>query len=62
MKYVVDVNGNVPSARPVLGPMALAKACWDVMRNWKFEPAKDEDGKPISVTQIARFTFKIEAG
>jgi protein TonB len=62
MKYVVDVNGNVPTARPVLGPMALAKACWDVMRNWKFEPAKDEDGEPISVTQIARFTFKIEAG
>ncbi len=60
MKYVVDVNGNVPTAKPIVGPMALAKACWATMRSWKFEPAKDENGNPISVTQVARFNFKIE--
>jgi len=60
MKYVVDVNGNVPTAKPITGPMALAKVCWATMKNWKFVPAKDEKGNPISVIQVARFTFKIE--
>jgi hypothetical protein len=40
--------------------VALAKVCWATMKNWKFVPAKDEKGNPISVIQVARFTFKIE--
>ena len=60
MKYVVEKDGSVPAAKPLSGPRPLAAICWAAMRTWRFEPAKDAEGNPVKVSQIARFSFAIE--
>jgi outer membrane biosynthesis protein TonB len=31
-----------------------------VVRSWKFKPAMSEDGKPVSVSRVAKFRFTLK--
>lgn len=58
-RYIIGTDGRVTAAKQIEGPEELGRICWEIMKDWRFEPAT-KDGKPISITRTARFPFKIE--
>ncbi len=59
IKYVVTVSGAVSNVRVIRGPAALRAVCVAAVRSWRFKPAQ-LDGRPVSVSRIARFPFRIK--
>jgi protein TonB len=57
--YVVTASGGVSGVKAVRGPAALRGAAVAAVSSWRFQPAKDATGKPVSVRRIAKFPFRI---
>lgn len=58
--YVVTESGAVRGAKAVRGPAALRGACVAAVSGWRFTPAKDANGNPVSARRIAKFPFRIK--
>jgi protein TonB len=60
VKYVIGVDGTVTAAKRVRGPSEFWPVIAAAMKSWKFSPALDASGKPVSVTRTHRFNFTIK--
>jgi TonB family protein len=57
---VIEANGDVGTIRAIRGaPYGLSDAAVNCVRNWKFEPARDKDGKPVAVRQTIEIQFSL---
>ncbi len=57
--YVVTETGAVTSVQAVRGPAELQAACVAAVSSWRFEPARDQNGNPVSARRVAKFPFRI---
>lgn len=56
----IDTRGEVRNAKVLKGlPLGLSEAALETVRGWRFEPARDAEGKPISVYYNLTFNFKM---
>lgn len=60
VKYVVSETGDVASATIARGNSSMDAQILATVRSWKFKPALSEDGKPVSVSKVAKFRFKLK--
>ena len=58
VEVVVDVEGNVKSARAVSGHPLLKDAAVTAARDWKFSPTSLQ-GKPVEVIGTVTFNFSL---
>lgn len=59
VKYLVGDDGTVKAAKVLSGPEPLRGGCLASLRGWRFKPALDENGKPVSVVRVRSFVFTI---
>ncbi len=55
---VIDINGNVVSAKVVSGPPLLMQAALDALSQWKFEPTY-LDEQPVPIRLLVTFEFQL---
>lgn len=60
LRVLVDADGQVADIRVVAGKEPFLSAAIEVVRSWRYEPAK-VDGKPTPVHRIIRVPFKLRA-
>ncbi|MEZ4308042.1 MAG: energy transducer TonB [Polyangiaceae bacterium] len=60
VKYVISTTGDVTSAVIARGNSSMDAQILATVRSWKFKPALTEDGKPVSVSKVAKFRFKLK--
>lgn len=61
VQVVIDETGNVGNISVLKGlPKGLSEAAVEAIRQWKFEPARDEDGQPVAVYYNLTINFKLE--
>jgi TonB family protein len=57
---VVTEDGRAADIKVVKrAPFGLANAAVETIQQWKFEPAKDPDGRPVAVRQMIEVTFHL---
>jgi TonB family protein len=57
---IITANGDVAKVRIIKSvDPALDEAAVDTVRNWKFKPATDPDGKAVPVRQMIEVTFHL---
>ncbi len=54
---LIDINGNVSSAKIISGPALLHQVALDAVKQWKYEPAQ-LNGKPTSVHVTVTVHFR----
>lgn len=60
VEVVIDVNGNVASARAVSGNPLLRKAATEAAMQWKFRPTL-LNGRPTQITGVLSFNFQLSS-
>jgi TonB family protein len=56
---LIDVNGNVTSAKVISGPVLLHQAAVNAVKSWKYAPAQ-LDGKPTATHLAVTVEFRIQ--
>jgi protein TonB len=57
----IDETGAVKDVRVLESPHeALAQAATAAVRQWRFEPARDQTGKPVEITWKVTLAFKLQ--
>lgn len=62
VRYKIDEQGNVAGGKVVSGPATFGPAIATVMRQWRFNPARDHEGKAVAVTRTHTFRFSLDTG
>lgn len=60
VRLTIDEQGNVKDVKIVKGDPAFDDAVLAVVRSWKYEPAKHQDGKPFLSIKTVAVPFKIK--
>ena len=56
----IDENGDVVTVEPLKGlPMGLTEEAVKAVRQWKYEPATDAEGRPVEVRLNLTVTFRM---
>lgn len=56
MEAKIDRDGNVVNVKAMQGKHRFAAACADVLRRWRFDPAR-QNGDPVESDVLVRFEF-----
>ena len=60
LNAVVTEDGRAADIKVVKrAPFGLANAAVETIQQWKFEPAKDRDGRPVAVRQFIEVSFHL---
>lgn len=59
LQAVIDESGSVGEVTTVSGNPVLAKAGQDALKQWKFKPFTNDDGKPTKVSVVLSMAFKL---
>jgi TonB family protein len=61
VQAVIDESGRVTAVKPLKGlPQGLTEAATDAIRQWRFEPARDAAGEPVSVFYNLTINFRLD--
>ncbi len=61
LQATIDETGAVTGVQPLKGlPMGLTESAVEAVRQWRFEPARDAAGKPISVYYNLAINFRMD--
>lgn len=60
VKYVITETGDVTNVTIARGHPSLDAQILATVRSWKYKPATTQDGKPVSVSKVAKFRFKLK--
>jgi protein TonB len=61
VRLTIDEQGNVRDAKIVKGDPTFDAAVLAVVKSWKYEPAKHQDGKPFLSVKTVKIPFKIKS-
>ncbi len=59
LEIVIDKNGNVQEARVVRSIPVLDPAAISALKEWKYKPARDRHGHPVSVYFLVSVKFEL---
>lgn len=62
IRYKIDEVGSVAGAKLVDGPPGFWPVVAAAVKQWRFTPALDAEGRPVSVTRTHRFRFGLDTG
>lgn len=60
VRLTIDESGNVLDAKIVKGDPNFDEVVLPVVKTWKYEPAKHQDGKPFLSVKTVKIPFKIK--
>ncbi len=61
LQVVIDTEGRIEDVKVLKGlPMGLSEAAVEAVRQWRFEPALDGDGNPVSVYYNLTINFRLD--
>ncbi|HSN97633.1 MAG TPA: energy transducer TonB, partial [Candidatus Nanopelagicales bacterium] len=58
VKFVITETGQVTNVQVVRGHPLFDAAVLATVRTWRFKPALDRDGRPVSIVKTVRIPFK----
>jgi len=61
VRLTIDEQGNVRDAKILKGDPNFDDAVMAVVKSWKYEPAKHQDGKPFLSVKTVKIPFKIKS-
>lgn len=60
VRYVITETGEVKDVKAVKGPPELFAACVAAVKTWRYKPARDAQGNPISLVKYKKFRMVIK--
>jgi TonB family protein len=61
LQFTVEKDGKISGIRALQDPDSrLTAAAIDALRQWRFQPARDKDGKPVDVLTTVTFNFQLK--
>jgi TonB family protein len=61
LECAIGADGVVREMKPVRSePMGLTEAAMDAVRQWRYEPARNAAGKPMSVVYTVTISFRLD--
>lgn len=61
LEAIIGTDGRVVDARILESPDPnLGDAAADAVRQWLFEPARDQQGTPLKVSMVLTLTFHLK--
>jgi TonB family protein len=59
VQCIITDTGRVRACRHRSGPDGLGEYVMSIVRQWRFEPARDHDGEPVVTAYTFRIPFRL---